>query len=175
MSGITIFSGTNRNDSHTLKVSLSYQQLLENKGIQATLLSFQDLPHDITFNEVFGKRSAGFSEIITKYVDNSDKFIFVVPEYNGSFPGIVKVFLDAIHPKHWTDKKAALVGVSQGRAGNLRGIEQLSMILNYLKIHVYHNKLPVSTVDKVVGESGLITNPDTIAALERQIDGFLKF
>lgn len=175
MSGITIFSGTNRPGSYTLKVSRSYQKLLEHAAPDAKLFSMEDLPHDISFNEVFGKRTPAFSEIISNYIDQSEKFVFIVPEYNGSFPGIVKVFLDAVHPRHWTDKKAALVGVSQGRAGNLRGIEQLSMILNYLKIHVYHNKLPVSVVDKLVDESGLIVQPDAVAALNRQVEGFLKF
>src|ERR1700741_602125 len=165
MSGITIFSGTNRPGSYTLKVSKSYQQLLKNVDKEAKLFSMEDLPPDVAFNEVFGKRSPAFTEVIANYIDQSDKFVFVAPEYNGSFPGILKVFLDAVHPRHWTDKKAVLVGVSQGRAGNLRGIEQLTLILNYLKIHVYHNKLPVSIVDKLVDESGMITNPDSLAAL----------
>jgi chromate reductase, NAD(P)H dehydrogenase (quinone) len=175
MSGITIISATNRPGSFTSKMAKGYQQLLESRDISTELLSLEQLPRDIAFSEVFGNRSPEFTKLIERYIDNTDKFVFIVPEYNGSFPGILKVMLDAIPPKHWTDKKAALIGVSQGRAGNLRGIEQLTLILNYLKIHVYHNKLPVSVVDKLLDEKGTITNADTIEVLNRHIDGFLKF
>ena len=72
------------------------------------------------------------------------------------------------------EKKAALIGVSQGRAGNLRGIEQLTMVLHYLKINVYHNKLPVSGIDKLFDNSNNL-NEETMKALKQQVDGFVKF
>jgi NAD(P)H-dependent FMN reductase len=75
----------------------------------------------------------------------------------------------------WTENKACLVGVSTGRAGNLRGMEHLTNILNYLKINVYHNKLPISRVDTLMDAQGNLTDADTLKVIDWQLEGFLKF
>src|SRR5690606_19694238 len=105
-----------------------------------------------------GMKTESYQKLINWFVTNNHKFIFVVPEYNGSFPGILKLFLDSIPTKFWADKKACLVGVSDGRAGNLRGMEHLTGILQYLKMHVFYNKLPISLINKVMNEHGVFVN-----------------
>src|SRR5690349_4799234 len=126
MEKIVVLSCTNRPNSNTLKVSKIYEQILKKKNIQTLLLDFCDLPHDLAFSESFGQRSNNYSALISKYVSSCRKFIFVVPEYNGSFPGILKTFLDSISPREWSDKDVCLVGIADGRAGNLRGMEHLT-------------------------------------------------
>ena len=85
------------------------------------------------------------------------------------------MFLDAVPPRIWTENKACLVGVSTGRAGNLRGMEHLTNILNYLKINVYHNKLPISRVDTLLDAQGNLMDTDTLKVIDIQLEGFLKF
>jgi NAD(P)H-dependent FMN reductase len=175
MKNLTIVCGTNRHNSYTEKVAQYYKKLLEEKGYNALLLSMAELPKEVAFSEVFGNRSAGFDKIIEKYIDSTDHFILVSPEYNGSFPGILKVFFDAVHPAKWMDKKFCLTGVSGGRAGNLRGLEHLTNILHYLKIHVYHNKLPISQVDKIFTGTEVPANQETVNVINKQLEGFLRF
>jgi NAD(P)H-dependent FMN reductase len=175
MHSITIISATNRPDSNTEKVATYYQSVLKEMGVAANILSLKNLPESVLHSDLFGKRSPEFQEIIEKYVEHQEKFIFIAPEYNGSFAGILKVFLDAIPPRLWTDNKACLVGVSTGRAGNLRGMEHLTNILNYLKVNVYHNKLPISRVDTLMEPSGNFMDSDTKLVIELQVAGFLKF
>ncbi len=175
MDGITIISGTNRKGSKTLQLALIYQKMLQDRGIAASLLSLEDLPPNMLEEELYGKRSDEFNLIIEKYIYSSSKFIFISPEYNGSYPGVLKVFLDAIHPKLWIDKRAALVGVSQGRAGNLRGMEQLIQVLNYLQMNVYHFHPPISLIDKVVDANGALISEETEKILNRQQEGFINF
>jgi NAD(P)H-dependent FMN reductase len=45
-----------------------------------------------------------------------------------------------------------LIGVSTGRAGNLRGMEHLTGMLNYLNMHVHPEKLPVSSVQDLIDD-----------------------
>lgn len=175
MHSITIISATNRPDSNTEKVSNYYQLVLKEKGITANILSLKNLPESVLHSDLYGKRSPEFQEIIEKYVEHQEKFIFIAPEYNGSFAGILKVFLDALPPRLWADNKACLVGVSTGRAGNLRGMEHLTNILNYLKVNVYHNKLPISRVDTLMDASGNFMDEDTKQVIALQIEGFLRF
>lgn len=175
MHSITVISATHRLDSNTEKVAKYYISELTNKGINVDLLSLKNLPESFLHSDLFGKRSVDFQKLIDLHIESQQKFIFVLPEYNGSFAGILKVFLDAIPPKTWWDKKACLVGVSTGRAGNLRGMEHLTNILNYLKINVYHNKLPISKVDTLMDVNGLINDAETQRVISLQVDGFLKF
>ena len=175
MHSITIISATNRPDSNTEKVANYYRILLEKKGIDANILSLKNLPESALHSDLYGKRSENFQQIIDEFVLKQEKFIFIAPEYNGSFAGVLKVFLDAIPPSLWTDNKACLTGVSTGRAGNLRGMEHLTNILNYLKVNVYHNKLPISRVDTLLDTSGNFNDLDTQKAIEMQLEGFLRF
>lgn len=79
-----------------------------------------------------------------------------------------------MHPKEWANKDACLVGIADGRAGNLRGMEHLTGILNYLKMHVYHDKLPISVVNKVMDEHGNF-NEEQLRVCNKQVEGFLEF
>jgi len=161
MHSITIISATNRPDSNTEKVANYYKLVLKEKGVETEVFSLKNLPESVLHSDLYGKRSSEFQEIIDTYVDKQSKFIFVIPEYNGSFAGVLKVFLDAIPPRMWTENKACLVGIATGRAGNLRGMEHLTNILNYLKINVYHNKLPISRVDTLLDSHGNLIDIET--------------
>jgi chromate reductase, NAD(P)H dehydrogenase (quinone) len=164
---ITVISSTNRANSNTLKIAKHYVQLLEKQGVNCELFSFENLPHDIAFHELFNKRSDNFQQLLDKFIIPAQKFVFIVPEYNGSFPGLLKVFLDAVHPDLNRGKKAGLVGVSSGRAGNLRGLDHLTGILGYLGIHVHPNKLPVSSVLLLLDTDGNLKDEGTKKALEK--------
>ena len=175
MHSITIISATNRQESNTEKVAKFYLSALKGKDVDAEVFSLKNLPVSFLHTDMYGKRSPEVQSIIEAHVEHQSKFIFVLPEYNGSFAGILKVFLDAIPPRFWVDNKACLVGVSTGRAGNLRGMEHLTNILNYLKVNVYHNKLPISRVDTLLDATGNLVDADTQKAIDLQLEGFLKF
>lgn len=173
MRSITVISATNRPASNTEKVARYYEHALKQSGLSIHFLSLTQLPASILQSDLYGQRSPDMEQLINTHIAPAEGFIFVVPEYNGSFPGILKVMLDAVSPRFWNDKHACLVGVSTGRAGNLRGMEHLTNILHYLKMHVYHNKLPISRVDTLFGTEGL-QDAETAKAIEGQLQGFLK-
>ena len=88
---VTIISGTNRPGSWTLKLAKYYQKRLAEKGMETTLFSLDRLPPRIIETDLFGKRSPEF-EPIQQLVTDTQKFLFIIPEYNGSFPGVLKTF-----------------------------------------------------------------------------------
>jgi chromate reductase len=172
---ITIISATNRPNSNTLKVSKKYAQLMEKQGLTCKILSLEQVPADIAFNEVFSNRSEKFQQLLEEYVIPVQKFVIIAPEYNGSFPGILKTFFDAIHPDLNRGKKVALTGVASGRAGNLRGMDHLTGILNYLGMHVHPNKLPISSVLTLMNADGELAEPTTIKVIEKQLNDFTNW
>ena len=174
MKKIVVVSCTNRPNSNTLKVSKIYEKILMSREIEVAILDFCELPENIAFSETFGKRSEAFARLIEEFVSNVSRFIFVVPEYNGSFPGILKTFLDSMHPREWANKDVCLVGIADGRGGNIRGLEHLTGILQYLRMHVYHDKLPISIVNKIMDAEGNFSEAQMKACVI-QIEGFLRF
>lgn len=164
----TIISGTNRTGSNTLKVAQQYRKILAEKGVDATLVSLEGL----NLNE----KSAQLEQLEQDVLIPTRKFLFVMPEYNGSFPGSLKTMIDLSDiRKVWWHKKAMLTGVSTGRAGNLRGMDHLTGALNYLKVIVHPNKLPISSVDKLLNGVGEITDKATVQAMEQQMDDLIHF
>jgi len=163
-----IISGTNRKDSTTLKVAKEYQRLLKERSIEATLFSLEGLN--------LLERDADFEKLENDMIIPFNNYIFIAPEYNGSFPGALKLLFDT-GKSHalWWHKKAMLTGVSTGRAGNLRGMDHLADVLNHVKVMVHHNRLPISSVDKLMDAKGHFTDENTVKAINHQLDEFIKW
>jgi chromate reductase, NAD(P)H dehydrogenase (quinone) len=172
---ITVISGTNRPQSNTLKVTNNYISLMQKQGVSPKMLTLEMLPKDIAFNDLLGIRSTQFTEIINQFILPAEKFVILSPEYNGSFPGILKVFLDTLPPATLKGKKVALIGVSSGRAGNLRGMDHLTTILHHIGMHILHFQLPISSVLNLMDEHGNLKDENTIKVLNKQIEEFLKW
>lgn len=163
----TIISGTNRIGSHTEKVAEEYKRILKNKNIDAPIFTLKGL--DVLH------RSEGIIGAENDILIPTTKFLFIIPEYNGSYPGVLKAMIDYSDiRKVWNFKKALLTGVATGRAGNLRGMDHLADTLHYMKMNVFYNKLPISVVDKVMDKDGRL-NEETQKAISNQLDEFILF
>ena len=152
----------------TLRTANLYYKLLLEKGRDVKLLSLEQ-------KEVW-TRGAEMMALEKEYLIPAQKFLVIMPEYNASFPGILKLMMDNSDIKKcWWHKKAALVGVSDGRAGNLRGIEHMTSILHYMKVHVLYNKVLLSRINDEIDGNGNLLKPDTAAIITEQIDEFINF
>ena len=172
---VTIISGTNRPDSNTLKVANYYQGILAKKGQQANVLSLKDLPENLIISDLYGKRSPEFAKI-QELVTATEKFIFIIPEYNGSFPGILKTFIDACDfPDSFYDKKACLVGISSGKYGNIRGIDHFGGVCAYLHLNVLPLRLHIATIKTELDENNAFYKEDTLKYTHTQIDKFIAY
>ncbi|MBC7554610.1 MAG: NAD(P)H-dependent oxidoreductase [Taibaiella sp.] len=165
---ITIISGTNRPGSMSLKTAVIYYNKLRAAGENVSVLSLE--------GKQVWERAASMVATEAEFLIPAEKFIFILPEYNASFPGIVKSMMDNSDIKKcWWYKKAMLVGISDGRAGNLRGIEHMTSILHYLKINVLYNKVLLSTIKDEISQEGVLLKPATEALIDQQIENLIKF
>jgi NAD(P)H-dependent FMN reductase len=172
---ITIISGTNRPNSITSKLARYYKKRLGEKGAEAEIFSLTELPPNLIETDLYGKRSAAF-EPIQEMVTNTDKFLFIIPEYNGSFPGVLKVFIDACaFPESFYEKKAALVGLSSGKYGNIRGVDHFTGICHYLHLHVMSLKIHIPEIKKEFDENNSLFKEDTVRFVDEQVGKFIVF
>lgn len=172
---ITILSGTNRTGNKTIKIAEEYLAHFRKLGVDAQLYDLQTLPDDFSSHWTRDKQSPDFQKQVETYFKGIHKMVIVVPEYQGTFPGILKLVLDAVHPADLKGKKVALTGLGAGRAGNLRGMDHLSGAFHYLGITVYPFHLPLSKINDVIDAQGVLHDEATRQAIQKHAEGFAAF
>jgi chromate reductase, NAD(P)H dehydrogenase (quinone) len=171
---ITIIAGTNRKNSYSLKVANIYQQLLAKHSIEHQVLSLEQLPHDFIFTQL-QTQTTEYTSFISQYIEQAEKFVFIIPEYNGSFPGVLKAFVDTVPPKFFRGKKSCLVGVSSGHLGSVRGLDDFTDILHYLGVEVLSNKPKFSGIEKIMDDNGQFIDVANVGKLSTQLEKFNAF
>lgn len=177
---ISLFSCSNKLNSNSSVIVSFISDLLNSLNQAHIVLNLNDLPEGWIHNEMYEEHGMHheIKELERKFFQGAEKFIFIIPEYNGSFPGILKTFIDAVSVRDYQDtfenKKACLIGLSAGKAGNLRGLEHFSGILNYLGTTVYPNKLPLSSIETLLEKVKLI-DEDSRIQIESLIEKFVNY
>lgn len=173
---IYIISGTNRPQAVSLHVANVYQSEFERLGIKAEIIDLQQLPSDYLFSGLY--ENAGKNDVVNRFrkkMRDGNKFVFVVAEYNGSFPGVLKAFIDGLEfPDSFTNKKCALVGLSAGIQGAVLAMSHLTDILNYCGAHVLAQKPKLSLIGGNIKE-GVITNKLYRQLIKEQVQQLLDF
>ncbi|MCE7994415.1 MAG: NAD(P)H-dependent oxidoreductase [Roseivirga sp.] len=173
---ITIVVGTNRKNSVSRQVADYYKSILDNKGATSQVVDLVDLPGDFPTSALYEENgnNSDFNTIREK-VQSAEKLVFVVPEYNGSFPGVLKAFIDGLkYPEGLRDKKSALIGLSSGVQGGVFAMSHLTDIFNYLGMHVLALKPKLAGIEQNFSE-GKVTNNLYNQLLNDQAEKLISF
>ncbi|GAA4468117.1 hypothetical protein GCM10023189_52890 [Nibrella saemangeumensis] len=131
---IIVIVGTNRRNSLTKHIAYYYQQILNKHHADSYLLDLSGLPADFTATALY--ENTGKNPEFNHYkniVERAKKMVFIVPEYNNSYPGVLKAFIDGMsYPSGLSNKKIALVGLSAGHQGGALALSHLNDIFSYL-------------------------------------------
>ncbi|HLT79436.1 MAG TPA: NAD(P)H-dependent oxidoreductase [Cyclobacteriaceae bacterium] len=172
----TLICGTNRRDAISLNVTSLYQEILAELGVQAGIMALHQLPPDFAFSALY--ENYGKNEAFNPYIElmlNTDKFVFVVPEYNGSFPGALKTFIDGLeYPNTFRNKKGALVGLASSGHGASLALSHLTDIFNFCGMHILAYKPRLERIEAHF-EDGKLVNERYRQMLKRQASQFLVF
>ena len=173
---ITIVVGTNRKESVSHSVAGYYLEAVKEKNENCTILNLKDLPDDFINSALY--ENAGKNELFNQVriqMNESDKFVFVIPEYNGSFPGVLKAFIDGLdRSKALVDKKCALVGLSAGDQGAGLALSHFSDILNYCGTNVLAYRLRLPKIGEAMTDNK-ITNELYISKIHKQANKLIEF
>ena len=179
---ILIISGTNRPGSLTSKIARHYQKLLQKQTTETIeLFLLEDFQEGLLHTEMY--ETSGQSQLLNdaqkKLFIPAKKWVVISPEYNDSYPGALKVLLDALSVNEpdltFRNKKVTLIGISSGRAGNWLGMDQLTTVLQYLNMHVFYSKPALRQIGNLLDENSELTDPKTISLLENHAKEFLFY
>lgn len=152
---ILIVATTNRRNSKTYKIAEYYEKLLAHEVAVTEILSLENLPPDFIFSALY--ENAGKNEEFNRLQEQmalAEKYVFIVPEYNGSFPGVLKTFIDGLGwPNPMAKKVAALVGISDGVLGGAYALSHLTDVFHFLGCHVLPTMVRIPTMKKNFTES----------------------
>ena len=175
-SSIVIIVGTNRQNYMSLRVAEYYQRLLNQYNTTSIILDLVDLPHDFTFTALYGNSGKNDTfNALRSQIDGAEKFIFITPEYNGSYPGVLKAFIDGLpYPNSFTNKKAALVGLSSNMQGAITALSHLNDIFSYLGMNTLALRVKLAQIQAHFVDNE-ITNPLYKELLEIQAEQLIRF
>lgn len=173
---ILIVISTNRNNSLSAAVGEYYGKLLQDRNQPTKILALTSLPQNFTATALYHNRGKDDAFNQLKHaVEQANKYVFIVPEYNGSFPGILKTFIDGLDfPNTFLHKKCALVGVSQGPGGSLTGLSHLTDVFHYLRMHVFPEKVYLRNITDRRLET-VLANTKYPQLLQSQAEGLIAY
>jgi NAD(P)H-dependent FMN reductase len=172
---ILIISGTNRPGSSALKVARAVERHYRSLTVACELLSLEDMPAEAFLPSTYAVKPPPVLALQRRVTDAAALHV-VTPEYNGTFPGVLKYFIDLLkYPESFEHKPVAYVGESSGVWGGLRSVEQLQMVFGYRHAHSYPVRVFIGGVNRLFDADGNLTDPAIDARLAEQARGFVRY
>jgi len=141
-----------------------YGQVQKRDGITTELIDIArlNLPVDDAGEAIKDPRFSASME-------RSDAVVIVTPEYNHSFPGLLKHVLDSCL-KEYIHKAAGIVGVSAGPYAGARVIENLLPVLRELGLVCIFWDVNFGPAQKAFDASGQLIDPSYIRRTDQFLD-----
>jgi NAD(P)H-dependent FMN reductase len=172
---IEIIAGSNRANANSLRVARVLQEAYSDLGVEAGLLNLQELPPALLDPGAYAEKPAAFTPFQERVLAASGLHV-VTPEYNGTFPGALKLFIDMLKfPESFEGKPVAYVGVAAGQWGALRAVEQLQMIFGYRNAYTFPRRVFIPGVHNTFSAEGVLHDPEILRRLREQAAGFRVF
>ncbi len=147
---IVIISGTNRAGSMSLKIAKKLEaQYAEQDGVDGSIIDLTELPQEIFTTTVYKEKPESFQPFQDAILA-ADGMLFIVPEYNGSFPGILKYFIDMWkYPESFEGRCVAYLGISAGPWGGLRAVEHLQGVMGYRNAFQFPERVFINNIYEI--------------------------
>lgn len=171
---INILSSTDRPGSNALKVSSYAKRKLDSKA-DVRILSLMDFPYQDIVGGRYADDIGSVDEYNEKFLE-ADGILFVIPEYNGGFPGVLKVFFDYLpFPKALNGMPVSMIGEAAGAFGALRPVEQFSQLLMYRNAVIYPERMYIQRVNDAFDEEQGMKKESLQKKLNQQLENFPEF
>jgi len=174
--GIAVLIGTHRKQSVSARIASQVVAMYAELGVATDLIDPAELPLEIFHPISFEHRYETDSPLAQRLMAARGLHA-VIPEYNGSYSGIVKHVLDVQnYEKCFGDKAVAFVGIAAGDWGGLRAVDQLAAVFQYRSAHLFGKRVFIRNIDEAPFDAnGHLADPEIAGRLRAQVRGFLDF
>ena len=162
---IPVILGTSRKGRASVHAAKLLVDLLNRRaGVRSEVIDIASLPLPVD-DAGEAIKSAAFSAMIAA----ADGLVIVAPEYNHSFPGLLKHALDSCL-NEYIHKAVGLVGVSAGPFAGIRVVQSLLPVMRELGLVTIFWDINIGQVGKVFAEDGRLLDE----AFVRRSDRFIR-
>jgi NAD(P)H-dependent FMN reductase len=162
---IPVILGTSRKGRASVHAATLLADLLNRRaGVCSHVIDIASLPLPVD-DAGEAIKQAAYSEAISA----ADGVVIVAPEYNHSFPGLLKHTLDSCL-NEYIHKAVGLVGVSAGPFAGTRVVQSLMPVMRELGLVTIFWDINIGQVGKVFAEDGRLLDE----AFVRRSDRFVR-
>ena len=174
MPHIVIIPGSNRAGANSLYLANQVKGNYEALGCTTDVLTM-DLEPDFLAPTAYQNKTPAITARVDRYL-KADGVVFIITEYNGSYPGVLKLFVDMLPDKTSFNKRpCAFIGIAAGNFQALRAVEHFQGIAGYRNGYFYPNRIFLGAVHKLIGTDHTITDPALVERFTAQAAGFVTF
>lgn len=171
---IHIISGTNRPNARSLEIAKIVQNQFHQLSVETNILDLSTIDFSQLDGSQYSENQPEFLSSLKKQINESRGLYFITPEYNGSFPGILKYFIDHwSYPETFEYRPVAFLGLG-GRFGGLRSVEHLQQIMGYRNAYQFPERVFISNVWNVLKDEQLLDD-NINSLLIQQVRNFSKY
>src|ERR1035437_533866 len=172
---ILVLAGSARLDSIHRKLARQTVEALRHAGMEATLADLRDFPMPIYDGDLeAGEGIPPAARALKELARRHDGFAIASPEYNGSFPALLKNALDWISRPEpgegplevFRGKVAAILSASPSPGGGKRGRHQLRELLEMMSVTVIPEQLTVAKSSTAFSATGQLVRAEDMAGLQ---------
>lgn len=172
---ILAFAGSARKDSYNKKLLRQAVDGALGEGVEVTIIDLADYPlpfYDEDYEAANGMPENG--KKLLQLFASHDGFIITSPDYNGSYTALLKNVFDwmsrgdttsATPVEPFKDKVAAIMSISTGGRGGLKGLDKLRDLLDDLKVMVLPDMYAVGFASKAFNEAGKLNDEKAAKAV----------
>lgn len=168
---VLVLAGSTRRESVHRKLAWLTADALRKTGVEAVFADLRDYPlpiYDGDLEQEEGRPAN--AQALKDLARRADAFLIASPEYNGSYPAVLKNAIDWIsrpdpgerHLAVFREKPAGLVTASPGPHGGSRGLKQLSELLGMIGVSVQGQLGIPNSAGALDGEGHLLRAEDIV-------------
>ena len=171
--------GSLRRDSFNRQLALAARELVGERA-HFTLLPYADVP---LFNQDEEYPAPAPVARVREAVLAADGLWFFTPEYNHTYPGVLKNLIDWLsrpvseaQRQVLSHKRVAISGISPAMGGTTTAQDQLVMLLSLLNTRVMnYPRLTIPNARQQADAQGRLTLTESQPFLEQQVEAYLRF
>ena len=172
---IAIVIGTNRSGSLSSRLAAIVAEQHRSLGAEVDLMDLSEiLSPDFLSPSAYKEPSAAIVAATDRII-TADGVVFVVPEYNGSYPGALKLFVDMLpYPAGFDKRPCAFIGLAAGQFASLRAVEHFQQVAGYRNAYQYPRRVLIAGSFQQFDADGL-KDADLVKRLDEQSAGFQEY
>ena len=176
---IAAIIGSLRENSYNRQLALAAKEIVGERAI-FEIVDFSDVPY---MNQDIEYPAPESVRRVREQIKAADGVWIFTPEYNHSYPGLLKNLIDWLsrpiskeERQVLSKKPIAISGASNGLGGTVTAQDLLVMLLSMLNARVMNvPRLRVPNAQDQTDEQGRLALTTSKPYLEKQADAFLKF